>query len=311
LVWAVTLICLFKYCARTYQKSGKKNKNNSVLLHGSKIPIHIFTLNCLWVSFFQLLTAGFNVIFEAMNFLYHLGRYFMLLGKVFTKPEKASIYWNLIIDEIYELGIGSLGITAIISLFMGAVITIQTAANIEGSWVPAYTVGYTTREAVIKEFSPTIIALILAGKIGSNIASKIGSMRVTEQIDALVIMGVNAPGYLILPKIVAAVFILPFLVVISMFLGVSSGYLVSLYSGLLDPSEYIYGISYDFIPFSVTYALIKTLFFAFAITSIPAYHGFYTSGGALEVGKSSTQAVVYSSIVVLLLNYVITQLLLI
>jgi ABC-type transporter Mla maintaining outer membrane lipid asymmetry permease subunit MlaE len=201
LVWAVTLICLFKYGARTYQKSGKKNKNNSVLLHGSKIPIHIFTLNCLWVSFFQLLTAGFNVIFEPMNFLYHLGRYFMLLGKVFTKPEKASIYWNLIIDEIYELGIGSLGITAIISLFMGAVITIQTAANIEGSWVPAYTVGYTTREAVIKEFSPTIIALILAGKIGSNIASKIGSMRVTEQIDALVIMGVNAPGYLIYPKL--------------------------------------------------------------------------------------------------------------
>lgn len=235
----------------------------------------------------------------------------MLLGKVFSKPEKASIYWNLIFEEIYALGLGSLGITAIISLFMGAVITIQTAANIEGSWVPAYTVGYTTREAVIKEFSPTILALILAGKVGSNIASKIGSMRVTEQIDALEIMGVNAPTYLILPKLIAAVFINPFLVIISMFLAVFAGYLVSLYSGLLDPSEYIYGITYDFIPFSVTYALIKTVFFAFAITSIPAYHGFYTSGGALEVGKSSTQAVVYASVVVLFINYILTQLLLI
>lgn len=235
----------------------------------------------------------------------------MLLGKVFSKPERASIYWNLIFQEMYSLGIGSLGIISIISFFMGAVITIQTASNIESSWVPAYTVGYTTRESTILEFSPTILALILAGKIGSNIASEIGSMRVTEQIDALEIMGVNSPTYLILPKIIAAVIINPFLVIISMFLSIFAGYIVSVYSGLLDPSEYIYGINYDFRPFSVVYSLIKTVFFAFVITSIPAYHGYYTSGGALEVGKSSTQAVVYSSIVILILNYVITQLLLI
>ncbi len=246
-----------------------------------------------------------------MRTVYHIGRYFMLLGKVFSKPEKASIYWNLVFDEIYILGIGSLGIVSIISLFMGAVITIQTAANIDSSWIPAYTVGYTTREAVIKEFSSTIIALILAGKVGSNIASKIGSMRVTEQIDALEIMGVNAPTYLILPKIIAMVFILPFLVIISMFLGVFAGYLVSMYSSLLDPSDYIVGITYAFEPFSVVYALIKTLLFAFVISSVPAYHGYYTKGGALEVGRSSTAGVVYSSVAILLINYVITQLLLI
>jgi phospholipid/cholesterol/gamma-HCH transport system permease protein len=246
-----------------------------------------------------------------MKLFHHIGAYFILLGRVFGRPEKFSVFRQAVFEEINKLGIGSMGIIAIISCFMGAVITIQTASNIDSAWIPAYTVGFTTRQSVILEFSPTIIALILAGKIGSNIASEIGTMRVSEQIDALEVMGINSASYLIQPKIVAAVIINPFLVIISMFLGIFSGYAISLFTGIIPPSEYIYGIMYDFKPFGITYALIKTVFFAFFITSIPAYHGYNTRGGALEVGKSSTDAVVYSSIVILIVNYVLTQLLLI
>lgn len=214
------------------------------------------------------------------------------------------------INEIYNLGLGSLGIISIISVFMGMVLVIQTASNIDSAWLPEYTVGFTTRQGIILEFSPTIIALILAGKVGSNISSEIGMMRVTEQIDALEIMGINSAAYLVLPKVIASVIINPFLVVISMFLGLGGGWLVSFATGICSTHTYIYGIQYDFDAFSITYALIKTAFFAFAITSVSAYHGYYAEGGALEVGKSSTKAVVYSSIVVLLLNYVLTQALL-
>ena len=189
-----------------------------------------------------------------------------MLLQVFKRPQKARFFYESLLKEIEELGLKSLGIIMFISFFIGGVIALQTALNVDSPFIPKALIGFATKRSIILEFAPTFCSIILAGKVGSYITSSIGTIRVTEQIDALVIMGVNAPGYLILPKIVAAVFILPFLVVISMFLGVSSGYLVSLYSGLLDPSEYIYGISYDFIPFSVTYALIKTLFFAFAIT---------------------------------------------
>jgi phospholipid/cholesterol/gamma-HCH transport system permease protein len=246
-----------------------------------------------------------------MKLLFHIGRYFLLLGKVFSKPEKFAIYRKQIINEMNNLGLGSLGIVSIISIFMGAVVVIQTASAIDSAWLPEYTVGFTTRQSIILEFSPTIIALILAGKVGSNISSEIGMMRVTEQIDALEIMGVNSAAYLILPKIIACVIINPFLVIISMFLGLGGGWLVSAGTGIVAPHTYLYGIQYDFDSFGVTYALIKTVFFAFAITSVSSYHGFYADGGALEVGKSSTKAVVYSSIVVLLINYVLTQLLLI
>lgn len=246
-----------------------------------------------------------------MKLLYHTGRYFILLGKVFSRPEKYSIYRRQVFKEMVSLGLDSLGIVMIISVFMGAVITIQTASNIDSALIPTYTVGFTTRQSTILEFSPTIIALILAGKVGSNIASEIGTMRVTEQIDALEIMGINSSAYLILPKIIAAVLINPFLIIISMFVSIGGGYIVSYLTEIMSPADYIYGIQFDFKPFSVTYALIKTVIFAFIITSIPAYHGYYTKGGALEVGKSSTQAVVFSSIVILVLNYIITQLLLI
>ena len=245
-----------------------------------------------------------------MNWLASLGRYYALMVRTFSKPEKFSIYWKQILREIESLGLGSLGIVAIISMFMGAVITIHSAFGFESPWIPLYAVGVASRDSIILEFSPTIVSLILAGKVGSNIASELGTMRVTEQIDALEIMGINPSGYLILPKIVAAVFINPFLIIISMFLGLLGGYVAGVFTHAVTSYEYIYGIQYDFRPYNVTYALVKTVVFAFIITSVSAYHGYYTQGGALEVGRSSTRAVVYSSIIILLFNVLITQLLL-
>ena len=193
---------------------------------------------------------------------------------------------------------------------MGMVITIQTATLTDNPLLPSYTIGFTARESMIKEFSPTMISLILAGKVGSSIASEIGTMKVTEQIDALEIMGVNSRGYLILPKILSSLFMFPILVVISMFLGIYGGFLIAQTTGLLTTETYAEGLLFAFDPFSLTYALIKTVFFAFVITSVASYFGYYTKGGALEVGKSSTKAVVYSSILILLMNVLLTQLLL-
>ena len=233
------------------------------------------------------------------------------MGRTFQRPTKPSLYRKQILYEIDSLGIGSFGIITIISVFMGAVITIQTASNIDSALIPEYTVGFTARQSMILEFSTTIIALILAGKVGSNIASEIGTMRVSEQIDALEIMGINSASYLIVPKIIASVFINPFLVIWSMFIGIFGGYLVAFFSEVVSTESYLYGIQYDFKEFSIYYALIKTVFFAFIITSIPSYYGYYVKGGALEVGAASTKGVVNSSIVILITNYVLTQLLLI
>ena len=250
------------------------------------------------------------MLYSPMNIFYHIGQYFMLIRKVFQRPEKINIYTQQVVKELDKLGLQSLGIVSIISFFMGAVITIQTASSLDNALVPLYTIGYATRQSIILELAPTIIALILAGKVGSNIASEIGTMRVTEQIDALEIMGINSAAYLIMPKIIAAVLIIPFLIILAMFIGISGGFIAGTLTGASPTADFIIGLQYDFDPFSVTYALIKTLFFAFVITSIPAYHGYYTKGGALEVGRSSTKGVVYSSIVILILNYVLTQLLL-
>lgn len=246
-----------------------------------------------------------------MQFLLHLGKYLSLLAKILRKPEKASIYRRQIVFEMGKLGLDSLGIVAIISVFMGAVLTIQTAFNTDHPMLPIYAVGFATRQAIILEFSPTMIALILAGKVGSRIASEIGTMRVTEQIDALEIMGINAAGYLILPKTIAALIVNPFLVIISMFLGISGGYAASLITDVVPLGHYVYGILYEFSPFDILYALIKTFVFAFIITTISGYYGFYTRGGALEVGRASTKAVVVSSIYIILFNLILTQLLLV
>ncbi|HAN19137.1 MAG: ABC transporter permease [Bacteroidetes bacterium GWC2_33_15] len=245
-----------------------------------------------------------------MNLLNHIGRYFILLTRVFSKPEKLKIYYKETIKEIDKLGINSIWIVVIISVFMGAVITIQTAYNTENPIYPKYLIGLTARDTLLLEFSSTIVALILAGKIGSNIASEIGTMRVTEQIDALEIMGVNSASYLILPKIIATVFFSPFLCILSMFIGIFGGWIAGVATGVMTSQDYIYGIQYAFIPYYIVYALIKSAVFSFLITSISAYHGYNSYGGSLEVGQSSTKAVVHSSISILLFNLVLTQLLL-
>jgi phospholipid/cholesterol/gamma-HCH transport system permease protein len=246
-----------------------------------------------------------------MHIINHVGKYFLLMKTVFAIPEKWSVYRKQFVRELDNLGVGSLGIIALLSVFMGAVITLQTASNIDSILIPAYTVGYAARQSIILEFSPTIISLILAGKIGSNIASEIGTMRVTEQIDALEIMGVNSAAYLILPKMLASMLINPFLIIISMFLGIFGGWIVGVGTGVVSTADFFYGVQYDFKEFTVVYAMIKTVLFAYIITTVSSYHGYYTSGGALEVGKSSTKAVVYSSVLILIINYVVTQLLLI
>lgn len=241
---------------------------------------------------------------------YHIGRYWLLLGNVFSKPERRSVYRRLIIQEIDKIGLQSLGIVGLLSLFMGAVVTLQTAANIDSGWIPRWTIGFTTRQTMILEFSSTIVCLILSGKVGGNISSEIGTMRITEQIDAMEIMGINSSSYLILPKIIAAMFIFPFLVIISMFLGIAAGAGVGTSTGVISMTDYVYGLQYYFEGFQVSYTLIKTVVFAFIITSVSSYHGFYTYGGPREVGESSTRAVVYSMVLILISNYVLTQILL-
>lgn len=242
-----------------------------------------------------------------MNPFFHIGRYSLLMLRVFSKPEKVSVYWRQIIHEINSIGISSLPIIAIISIFMGGIITIQAAFGFTSPLVPLYAVGFTTRESMLLEFSPTVICLILAGKVGSNIASEIGAMRITEQIDALEIMGINSASYLIFPKVASAILIFPFLIALSMFLGIWGGYIMGVTSGACTAYEYVYGIQAFFEPWKLYYAFTKVIVFAFIITSVSSYYGYNTSGGALEVGKSSTSAVVYSSILILLFGLILTN----
>jgi len=220
-----------------------------------------------------------------LNLMFHVGRYWLLMKQVFSRPEKPKLFWDRVFFEINAIGIGSLGVVAIISIFMGAVITIQSAFGFESPWIPLYAVGLAARDGIILEFAPTIVSLILAGKVGSSIASEIGNMRVSEQIDALDVMGINSAAFLILPKIVASVFIFPFIVVISMFLGHLGGFVLGVAAGVVTPYEFVYGIQYDFRPYNVFYSLTKTLFFGFIIPSVSAYHGYYVKGGSLEVGQ--------------------------
>lgn len=245
-----------------------------------------------------------------MNILFHIGRYFYFLRGLFLKPEKLEVYRQQVFKEIESIGYGSLGIVCIISVFLGAVVSIQTAHNLFSAFVPVFVIGIVTRDSIIIEFAPTIICLVLAGKVGSSIASEIGTMSVTEQIDALEIMGINPTGYLVLPKIIAAVIIIPFLVIISMFLGIFGGLISGQLAEVITYDDFVYGLHVNFVPFNVIFALIKAFCFAFIIVSVSAYHGYHTQGGALEVGKTSTNAVVYSSILILIVDYILTQLLL-
>ncbi len=233
-----------------------------------------------------------------------------MLRIVFSRPEKLKLFRNRVFNEIEVIGINSIPIVALMSTFMGAVIALQTASNISSPLLPDYTVGYITQSSTILEFSPTIISLILAGKVGSNVASEIGTMRVTEQIDALEIMGVNSLTYLVLPKIVAAVFFFPILVIFSMGLSLVGGWLALTLSGLLTTETYVLGIRSFFEVSNVVYALTKTIVFGFLIVSIASFYGYYTKGGSLDVGRSSTQAVVSSSVSILIANFILTQLML-
>ena len=230
-----------------------------------------------------------------------IGRYFILMGKVFSRPEKAAIYRRRIVYEMESLGIDSIGLTAIISVFIGAVITLQMCINLDSPFIPRSLVGYATRETMILEFSSTVVALILAGKVGSSIASEIGTMRITEQIDALEIM----------PKIVAAVVFFPFLTILSIAIGIMGGWAIAYLTGIMIPADYIDGLLMDFKPYSIVYSLIKTAVFAYIITSISAFYGYYAKGNSLEVGAASTRAVVASSVVIMIFNLILTQVLLI
>lgn len=246
-----------------------------------------------------------------MGFLFEIGRFWLFIKQVFGRPQKGSVLFRRFVDECYHIGIGSLSIVSIMSLFIGAVITLQTSYNIDSWYIPLYTVGFTARQSIILEFSPTIISLILAGIVGSKISGEIGSMRVSQQIDALDIMGVNSASYLVFPKIMGAMFMFPFLISISMFLGIFGGWLFGAkLTGEVSTYQYVYGIQYYFNDWAVKYALIKTVFFAFIITSVASYYGYFTSGGSIDVGKSSTRAVIMSSVFILLMNYLLTQLLL-
>ncbi|MBM3454559.1 MAG: ABC transporter permease [Bacteroidetes bacterium] len=238
------------------------------------------------------------------------GKYILMLTIVLTRPKKWSLFLKRLADEITIIGINSIPIVVLMSAFMGGVIALQTASNMSNPLLPKYTVGYITQSSTILEFSPTIISLILAGKVGSNIASEIGTMRITEQIDALEIMGVNSLNFLVLPKIAAAIIFFPFLIIISMFLSISGGWLALILSDLSTTDTYVLGIRYSFMPYHVVYALTKTVIFGFIIVSVAAFFGYYVKGGSLEVGKSSTQAVVISSIFILIANFLITQLML-
>lgn len=239
--------------------------------------------------------------------LFQIGRYFLLMYRVFQRPDKGVMFRKQLLHEINTLGIQSLGIIIIISLFMGAVVAIQTVYNIESPFIPIRTVGFTVRETMILEFSPTMMSLILAGKVGSQIASEIGTMRITEQIDALDIMGINSANHLIFPKVVAAMLFNPFIVILSMGFGILGGHIVSLTTNLLTPYDSIEGFRLDFDTFSITFALIKTVVFAYILTSVAGYMGYYVKGGALDVGKASTRAVVWSSFIIILFNLILTQ----
>lgn len=242
--------------------------------------------------------------------LSQFGKYCLFIARAFSIPDKWKVFGRRTVQEISKLGVDSIPLVIIISVFIGAVCTIQMKLNTSNPLMPAYSVGLATRDIVLLEFSNSILCLILAGKVGSNIASEIGTMRVTEQIDALEIMGVNSVNYLVLPKIVAFVGFMPVLSVFCIGTSLLGGYLVAIFTDMISVTRYVYGIQAYFQEWYVWYGLIKSLFFSFIITSVAAFYGYYVNGGALEVGKASTNAVVASSILILLLDVVLTKLLL-
>jgi phospholipid/cholesterol/gamma-HCH transport system permease protein len=244
-----------------------------------------------------------------IRYLSQIGKYFIMLKEIFNKPTKWSVMKQLILKEVDDLIIGSLGIVSFISFFVGGVVAIQTALNLTNPLIPKYLIGFATRQSIVLEFAPTFISIVMAGKMGSFITSSIGTMRVTEQIDALEVMGVNSLNYLIFPKI-TALLLYPFVIGLSMFLGILGGWMAAVYGGFTTSFEFTSGLQTEFIPFHIAYAFIKTIVFALLLATIPSFHGYYMKGGALEVGQASTVSFVWTSVVIILMNFILTQLLL-
>ncbi|HEY3405250.1 MAG TPA: ABC transporter permease [Ohtaekwangia sp.] len=239
-----------------------------------------------------------------------IGKYFIFLGNLFINREAFKTYYKLTLEECVSIGIGSLFLFALVSTFIGAVTTVQTAYNLVNPLIPDYIISQVVREMTVLELAPTIMALIYAGKVGSSISGGLGTMRITEQIDALEVMGINSVSYLVLPKIIASILMYPMLVIIAGVCALFGGFIVGTVTGIITPNDYVYGLRYIFNEFTITFALIKSVVFAFLVSSISAYQGYYTQGGALEVGVSSTKAVTTSVIAVLLADYFLAQLLL-
>lgn len=246
------------------------------------------------------------------KFFGSVGEYIMLLGKSMQKPQKMAVFWRLLVREINDLGVNSFGLVVFTSIFVGAVVAIQMFNNFDASSfpIPKAFVGYATKAVLILEFSPTIISLVLAGKVGSYIASSIGTMRVSEQIDALDIMGVNSPNFLILPKIIACVFFNPILIALSIVFGIGGGYIAGVITDNWTKADYITGIQMYMPNLFLYYAFAKTIVFAFLIATIPAYFGYNVKGGSLEVGRASTQAVVWTMVFIIISELLLTQLIL-
>ncbi len=239
-----------------------------------------------------------------------IGDYFIFLRQVFSKPEKWSIFFKKLMDEMDAMGIGSMLIVCIVSISMGSVITTQTAMQIESSWIPTWTVGFVSRTSIVMELCPTIISLLLVGNLGSRITAEIGSMRVTEQIDALEVMGINPASHLVLPKVIASLIVNPVLIIFSIFFAILGGYLTVIITGCVSPYDFIDGLTYCFRVYDIIYAITKTFVFAFIMSSVSSFYGYRIEGGALELGKASTEGIVVSSFLILVINVLITQIML-
>ena len=245
-----------------------------------------------------------------MSFFTHFGRYLLMLKGMMTRPENMRMYWKEFMHQCVEIGIGSLGIVVIISVFMGAVSAVQTAYQLVTPLISKSTIAQIVRDTVILEFAPTLVCIVLAGVVGSKIASELGNMRVSEQIDALEIMGINTKAYLIMPKIVASLVVIPLLVILAMALGIFGGRLAGTASNILSTDTYDRGLMENFVPYNLVFAMAKAYTFAFIISSIPAYYGYYVKGGSLEIGRSSTKSVVVSCVMILFADYILAALLL-
>jgi phospholipid/cholesterol/gamma-HCH transport system permease protein len=245
-----------------------------------------------------------------MKIFTEFGRYILMLKGMFSKPENRKVYWKEFMHQCNDIGIGSLGIVVIISFFMGAVSTLQTAYQLVSPLIPKSSIAQIVRDTVLLEFAPTLVCIVLAGVVGSKIASELGNMRVSEQIDALEIMGINTKTYLVLPKIVAAMVVIPMLVVVSAGLGIWGGRIAGTATGILSSTDFDKGLLQSFLPYNVFFAMVKAYVFSFIISSVPAFYGYYVEGGALEIGRASTKSVVVSCVLILFADYVLAAILL-